>query len=55
MIQSVVLGWKYVLESSKEMVQWIPTGPEFIAEDEELVAEFDVESTGRYFRIRVVE
>lgn len=51
---NVVLGWKYVLESSKDLMNWAPTGPAFVAESEEIVEEFDVELAGTYFRVRVV-
>jgi hypothetical protein len=50
----VVLGRKYQIESSKDMANWTATGPAFIAEDENLVQEFQVESSGRYFRINQV-
>ena len=50
----VVLGRKYQIESSKDMATWTATGPAFIAEDENLVQEFQVESSGRYFRINQV-
>jgi len=52
--QSVVLGRNYVLEASPDLVTWTATGPQFTAQDEMLVAEFDVDLTGRYFRIRQV-
>ena len=52
--QNVVLGRTYVLESSPDFVTWTATGPQFTAQDETLVNEFDVELTGRYFRIRQV-
>lgn len=52
--QNVVLGWKYVLESSHDLANWSPAGPEFVAESETIVREFDPGETGRFFRLRVV-
>ncbi len=52
--QNVVLGRNYVLESSSDLATWTPTGPPFTAESESIVSEFDVDATGRYFRIRQV-
>jgi hypothetical protein len=52
--QNIVLGWKYVLESSTNNVNWTATGPEFVADSETVISEFDVDTTGRYFRLRVV-
>jgi hypothetical protein len=51
---SVVLGRKYQLEASTDLNTWTSTGPAFIAQDEELVQEFDVNQVGRYFRINQV-
>ena len=52
--QNVALGRTYVLESSADLVTWTATGPQFIAQSETIVSEFDVDVTGRYFRIRQV-
>ena len=52
--QNVVLGRSYVLEASHDLVTWTATGPHFTAQEETLVNEFDVDLTGRYFRIRQV-
>ena len=52
--QDVVLGWKYVLESSVDNATWTVAVPEFTAESEVIVNEFDAEETGRFFRLRVV-
>jgi len=52
--QHVVLGHKYVLESSADLVTWNQVGPVFTAEDEVVTQEFDVSETGRYFSIREV-
>ena len=51
---SVVLGRKYQLEASTDLNTWTSTGPSFIAQDEELVQEFDVNQVGQYFRINQV-
>ncbi len=51
--QNVVLGWKYVLESSTNAIDWTPTGPPFVAESESIVTEFSTESPARHFRLRV--
>lgn len=53
--QHVVLGRNYILESSRDLVSWTPTGPSFTAQDETLVTEFVIEETGRFFRIRQVQ
>lgn len=47
----VVLGSKYQLESSADLKTWTAVGDVFTAHREELVQEFDVNTTGRYFRI----
>jgi hypothetical protein len=52
--QNVVLGWKYVLETSTNAVEWASTGPAFVAESESIVTEFEVDAVGRLFRLRVV-
>lgn len=51
---SVVLGRKYLLESSSDLTNWKPASAVFIAQDEELVQEFDVNTTGSYYRINQV-
>ena len=50
----VVLGLNYVLESSTDMVNWIPTGPQFTAQSEVITNELVVSQTGQFFRIRQV-
>jgi hypothetical protein len=50
----VVLGTRYLLESSTDLNTWTATGPAFVAEDEQLVQQFDVDTVGRYFRISQV-
>jgi len=49
---SVVLGLRYQLAASSDLVTWTPAGPAFFAEDESLVREFDADAVGRYFRIQ---
>ena len=50
--QSVVLGRRYVLEASNDLVTWSATGPAFTADSETIESEFDIAVTGRYFRLR---
>ncbi len=50
----IVLGWKYVLESSTNNLDWTATGPAFVADEESLSTEFAVDAVGRFFRLRVV-
>jgi hypothetical protein len=52
--QHVVLGRNYILESSTNLVTWVPTGPQFTAVSQSIVTEFDVDVTGRFFRLREV-
>src|SRR5262249_15993631 len=52
--QHVVLGRRYVLESSDDSVTWTPTGPPFNADSETVDTEFDATGTGKRFRIREV-
>ncbi len=53
--QNVVLGRNYVLESSRDMANWTAVGPSFTATSESITDEFDVDVTGRFFRIRQVQ
>jgi hypothetical protein len=50
--QHVVLGREYVLESSYDRIIWTPTGPPFTAGSELVENDFDVGSTGGFFRVR---
>ncbi|HNQ89967.1 MAG TPA: hypothetical protein PKM73_15205 [Verrucomicrobiota bacterium] len=52
--QNVTLGLNYQLESSFDLVTWTAAGSQFTATSETIVSEFDVDVTGRYFRIRQV-
>lgn len=52
--QSVVLGRRYVLDSSTNLVTWNVTGPPFTANSETIESEFDVGLTGCFFRLREV-
>jgi hypothetical protein len=52
--QHVRLGHNYVLESSPDLINWSPTGAPFTALSETVESEFDLSSTGRYFRLREV-
>jgi hypothetical protein len=50
--QEVVLGRRYVLESSNDRLAWTPVGPAFTAMAEFVEDEFEVETVGRFFRLR---
>jgi hypothetical protein len=52
--QNVVLGRNYVLESSPDLVTWTAVGPQFTAQSETIVTEFDATVANRFFRIRQV-
>ncbi len=52
--QNVMLGRKYVLESSKDLLGWVPVGQPFVAVEESTVVELDVDVVGQFFRIRQV-
>jgi hypothetical protein len=49
--EHVVLGQNYQLQSSSDMVNWVPAGPPFTAQTEVITQVFDAEETGRYFRL----
>ncbi len=51
---SVVLGRKYQIESSSDLANWKPASAVFVAQDEELIQEFDVNTVGSYYRINQV-
>ena len=51
-VQNVVLGRKYVLEASHDAKAWEEASPPFTATSESITNEFDVEVTGRFFRVR---
>lgn len=50
----VVLGLKYLLESSADLQTWSTVGNPFVAESEELNQEYVVGETGQFFRITQV-
>ena len=50
----VVLGRRYRLESSVDMVHWNTVGNAFVAQEEELVQDLDVDDVGRFFRIQQI-
>ena len=52
--QQVRVNHNYVLEASSGLSIWTPTGPAFTAEAESVVNEFDVDTVGRFFRLREV-
>lgn len=47
----VTFGKRYQLESSGDLKAWSAIGGAFIAPDDEIVQEFDVDDSGRYFRL----
>jgi hypothetical protein len=54
-IQHVVLGRTYVLESSTDLVNWTATAPPFTAQSEQIITEFVVSQSPQFFRIRQVQ
>ncbi|MBI2928136.1 MAG: LamG domain-containing protein [Verrucomicrobia bacterium] len=52
--QNVVLGRKYILESSTDRITWTAVRQPFTATSETITEEFDVDDTGRFFQIRQV-
>jgi len=52
--QQVRINHNYILEASIDLVNWSAVGPQFTAESESIVNEFDVDLVGRYFRIHEV-
>lgn len=53
--QHVVLGRRYVLESSPDLTTWLQVGGQFTAQKEVVTQVFDVEATGRFFRLREMQ
>lgn len=52
--QHVVLGKRYVLESSSNLSVWTSVGDPFTATQETVTQEFQVDVTGRFFRTRQI-
>jgi hypothetical protein len=52
--QRLRVNHHYVLEASLDLATWTTTGPAFTAESESIVNEFDVDTVGRFFRLREV-
>ena len=52
--QTMTIGRRYVLESSFDLATWTATGPAFTAVSEMVESEFDLNVTGRFFRLREV-
>lgn len=50
----LLLGHNYILESSPDLTAWTQVGPPFTAQTELITQEFDVQATGRFFRVREV-
>ena len=53
-IQSVVLGRNYVLQSSEDLLRWTPVGLPFTAESESITNEYPVDAARRHFRLQEV-
>jgi hypothetical protein len=51
---SVVLGRKYQLEASTDLQAWTQVGTAFVAEADTIRQEFDVTTTGRFFKLTEV-
>lgn len=47
----VELGFNYQLETSKDLLLWEKVGEEFVAKDENLFQEFNIEAVGKFFRL----
>lgn len=45
------LGVRYQIQASQDLSQWINIGTPFIAESEHVEQEFEIELTGRFFRL----
>lgn len=54
-VQKIVLGRKYVLESSHSGQAWSEALPPFTATSESITNEFDAELSGRFFRVREIQ
>jgi hypothetical protein len=50
----VQLGFNYVFDASSNLVNWAAATSSFTATNEYMSSEFDVNATGRYFRVRQV-
>jgi hypothetical protein len=50
----LILGQRYLLESSKDLIQWTKIEEEFVAQTETMTEEFDVSERGQFFRISQV-
>lgn len=49
---NVVLGSRYVVEGTGDFSAWMAVGDPFIAEDEEIILDLEVQEFGQHFRIR---
>lgn len=50
-ILNVVVNVKYQIEASFDMIAWSPAGDVFVADSAQVSRFFDVNSTGRYYRL----
>ena len=48
----IVLGHTYQLEHSHDLNNWFSTGEPFVAQNEELIKEFNIDTEGQFFRIQ---
>jgi hypothetical protein len=53
-MKSISRAWWWAHEPAPDRETWTATGPQFTAESESIVSEFEVDVTGRFFRIRQV-
>jgi len=49
--QHVMLGVNYQIQSSSDLINWSSLGSAFTATNEDMVNEFEIDQTGKYFRI----
>ena len=52
--QTVRINHNYILEKSADLETWTAAGPQFTADAESIVNEFDVSDGDKYFRLREV-
>ena len=53
--QHLIVGHKYVLESSSDLNTWTQVGAQFTADSESITQEYDVDQIGRYFQLREIQ
>jgi len=50
----MMLKWTELAQSATNIMDWIPTGPSYSATNKTIIGEFDLDLTGRFFRVRQV-